>query len=209
MVEFLLNMSMEMVVTAASAVGSAVAVVVSLIASRRQQALAEKIAAEERRVAIEQVRLARDTDIIRWADRCIYVLAEMEAGLRDWDLITLATDDRRRARELLYQLSAEIDCGRVYFPNNYVEGKGEDKPRAFRGSRQVILTHLVRCHDLFAKQVSGAASEPSGAADQILGRRRLFVSEVQLAINPSRYIAFLEMQDMRSAMGEAKVVVEA
>ena len=185
-----------------SALISVLAVIIAARTSYKQNILNAQLAKEEQKLIYEQVRLQRDSDIINWADKCIDILSEQESFLRCNDLRNLSPEREKRAKELLHILSAMIDRGRIYFPNDFIAGKGEDKPRAYRGERQRILNHLVRCYDSFMSTVGKDKDNSAEAANYILDRRRKFVSEAQLAIDPHRYLQFFEMHDLREASGE-------
>ncbi len=186
-----------------SAFVSVVAVLIAVRTSYKQSVLNLKIAQDEQKLIYQQIRLQRDSDIIQWADQCIDIVAEQESFLRCHTIDNLTDAREDRAYELLHQLSALIDRGRIFFPNDFIKGKGENNPRAYRGERQPILSHLVICYNLF--QSSLTKSQHDRAKDiacKIHDFRRLFVSETQLAIDPHRYLQFFEMHDLREASGE-------
>ncbi|MEZ5923963.1 MAG: hypothetical protein R3D57_06215 [Hyphomicrobiaceae bacterium] len=184
----------------AAAVLAVIALIISISTSRAQQRLAERIAAEERALLFEQVRNQRDSDIIRWSEACVHNLAEIESFVGN----PSASDLDARRQELLTRLSALIDHGRLFFPNHQPDKKGADKPAAFQGFRQKILTVLVSVFNVLAREET---STRSGAREkaraQLLELRRAFVSEVQIAIDPRRFIAMKEMNEFRVGRGLA------
>ncbi|MEL6748041.1 MAG: hypothetical protein AAFO79_09550 [Pseudomonadota bacterium] len=189
-------------VPVASVLISALAAIIAWRTARKQSRLQLQVAREERRLMLEQIRLQRDSDIIAWSRETIVTLTRMESHLANANRTTQAIGQSFDPQALLAGLSAQIDIGRIYFPNDFVHGKGEDKPRAYRGSRQPILDNLVACYDVFHSAACDMRTQPSEAVSVITKNRREFVSQAQLAINPERYLEFLEMQGLRLEAGE-------
>jgi hypothetical protein len=115
-------------------------------------------------------------------------MAEVEEHLKHRGgapLAALPHDDFIRIRS---DLSAQIDEGRLYFPNRRNSPHGADKQEAYRGHRQRILDHLVEAYDFLQKIQAAEAAVP---ADEVAGRfneiRRAFVSDAQLAIDPRTF----------------------
>ncbi len=194
-------------VAVVSAMASVIAIVVSLKTATDQRKLARQLAEEEHRLLFEQVRVARDNDIIQWTSACLDVLAETEAHLAIFadakqEPFALATADQKKLLGLAHRLSALIDQGRLYFPNQAPHTVGTDKPSTYQGHRQLILTTLVRAFDATTAWLSHPSWE--GLTDlrqRLTDLRRLFVSEAQLAIDPRRYIALKEMNDVKAKLG--------
>lgn len=195
-------MSISVMLASASALVSLVAVAVSLKTAADQRKLARQLAEEEHRLLFEQVRTQRDNDIIEWTSRCVSILAEIESEVAFSGTCNKNTDEQSRLRELCHRLSALIDQGRMYFPNHAPHAKGGEKPPAYQGHRQVILTVLVRVYDKVAKFDARSGENAREQTVNSIGKyRRRFVSEAQLAINPRRYIALKEMNDLKAGKG--------
>ena len=195
-------MSIGIIVAVVSALASLIAVGVSLKTASDQRKLARHLAKEEHRLLFEQVRVARDSDIIQWTSICVAVLAELESEVAFSDTSHKNSDEQTRLRALCHKLSALIDQGRMYFPNQAPETKGGEKPPAYQGYRQVILTVLVRIYGLVEKfNRQPVNSNRENTVKSISKYRRRFVSEAQLAIDPRRYIALKEMNDLKSGLG--------
>ena len=155
-----------------AAVLSLVALIMSLWVFYRQQ-----------RLNRWQLRLHREDHIIEWSQACIQLMAEVEeylnlgANLPPADYIQLRS-----------KLSARIDEGRLYFPNVQDPEYGSSKDPAYRGHRQLILTHLVRVYDfLRALQEGRVSSSPEEVTGEFNKLRRSFVSEAQSAIDPRTF----------------------
>lgn len=184
----------------AAALLAVFALILSIRTSRAQQKLAERIAGDEHAMLFEQIRNQRDSDIIKWSEGCVHTLAEIES------LVAHPPDDgaERQRVALLTRLSAAIDHGRLFFPNQQPDKKGVDKPAAFQGFRQKILAVLVAAHHVLSREdvlTAGAARQT--ALSQLGDLRRVFISEAQLAIDPRRFIALKEMNDIRAGRGLA------
>ena len=195
-------MSISIVVAVVSAFVSLVAVAVSLKTASEQRKLARHLAEEEHRLLFEQVRVVRDSDIIRWTAKCVSILAEIESEVAFSGTSNKYSSEQSRLNELCHKLSALIDQGRMYFPNQAPESKGGEKPPAYQGYRQVILTVLVRIYgavEEFDPQIVDGDREK--LVNSLSDYRRRFVSEAQLAIDPRRYIALKEMNDVKAGRG--------
>jgi len=195
-------MGIGVLVATISAFASLIAVAVSVKTAADQRRLARQLAEEEHKLLFEQVRTERDSDIIRWTSACVGILAEIESEVAISENSNNNSFDHAAIRRLGHKLSALIDQGRMYFPNQAPEKKGFDRPAAYQGYRQIILTVLVRAYDLAVKLDQDAGfEERKKTARSIVRLRRLFVSEAQLAINPRRYIALKDMNDLKAGLG--------
>lgn len=183
--------------------------------NRRQYELAKaqgeegsRIAAASAEASREQARLQRDTDIIRWASEISELMSEMaEFAIADGDVaLQLA-----RRHELRFRLSAQIDIGRLYFPNSLsgVEAYDDlEKPPAYRGDRQSVLDHLVAAYDAFTEEaINGSEAERRLIKWRVTAAKRGFVSEVHEFIDPRRYVEFRD--DAEIAEIREKIKTEA
>jgi hypothetical protein len=175
-----------------------IALLLSISTSRAQQRLTERISREEQAMLFEQVRNQRDSDIIGWSQSCLHNLADIESFIAN----PSADKIGERTHELLARLSALIDHGRLFFPNDQPNMQGTEKPAAYQGFRQKILTVLVSAYNVLAREAMlSKDGEREKARAEIVELRRAFVSEVQLAIDPRRFIALKEMNAIRTGKG--------
>lgn len=196
-------------INAAAAVGQLVAAFLALIAlivsvrtSRAQQRLTQDLAREQGQLMFEQVRMQRDSDILRWARDCVEVLAQCEAFFEGVTPATQTAETRDELRTLRRRLSALIDYGRMFFPNHEPDRKGADNPAAYQGFRQRILSRLVAAYNVVSKFERLKSDEHRlERLARLNALRRLFVSEAQLAIDPRRFIALKEMNEIRVKQG--------
>jgi hypothetical protein len=196
-------------INAAAAVGQLVAAFLALIAlivsvrtSRAQQRLSQSLAREQAQLLFEQVRMQRDSDVLHWTQECVHVLAQCESCFETFALAGRDGEARDHLASLRTRLSALIDHGRLFFPNSNPDKKGADNPAAYQGFRQRILSHLVGAYNVVAKferlQTDEHRRERLGRLNEL---RRRFVSEAQLAIDPRRFIALKEMNEIRVKQG--------
>jgi hypothetical protein len=110
-----------------------------------------------------------------------------------------APDQAREYYEVMVRLSASIDRGRWFFPNQWAEEVGVDKEPAYRGLRQPILDHLVGAYD-----VVRALSDWMGSAKRpdLVHHQRLFASEVQRVMNPRRRVEEVARINAQFAISE-------
>ncbi|MBI1340269.1 hypothetical protein GC169_08695 [bacterium] len=131
------------------------------------------------------LKLAHDTDVIRWSDEVILELALSAELLAEKGVSYPEQDFRGRRSGQRARLSALIDRGRLFFPNQRDGVKGVEKEEAYQGSRQPALEVLVLAYDLLG--VSGEAPGPDrDASEQVNKHRRRFVAEVFKAVDPER-----------------------
>lgn len=160
------------------AIGSAVLALGSFILNLR---LVDR---QEKRDAVT-VKMAHDSDIIRWSDSVIALLADAQEMLAQKGVSFNDVDFRSRRSAMRAQLSALIDRGRLFFPNRADPVHGQEKEAGFQGYRQPILDVLVRCYDL----LSGAGSVPGpdpDACQEMRAYTRVFIGELYKAVDPVR-----------------------
>ncbi len=182
--------------------------------ARQQAEFAERRAREHTGLQFEQLKMQRDSDILRWTERCIDILSEADVFIGAGAGRPLDDTGRTRLSSLLARLSAQIDHGRLYFPNatpdkQVADKQGAAKPEAYRGFRQRIISVLVRAHDELSK--AGTARNDGDITTRrgkLIELRRIFVSEAQVAIDPRRFIALREINAVRVERGIA-VQIEA
>jgi hypothetical protein len=115
---------------------------------------------------------------------------------------TTHLDSDKRSHELfecMYRLSASIDRGRWFFPNQWNAKIGLDKEPAYRGLRQPILDELVAAYDIVKKMNVTPGLNPVA---QLVHCQRSFVSEVQQVLNPRRRAEEMDRVNKQFAISE-------
>jgi len=133
----------------------------------------------QRRLAIETLRVQRDTDVINWTNDTIDLMVDIEFLIRDWLRLYTLKEFTNKRDELLARLSATIDKGRMYFPNFARDIVGTEKPGAFRGRRQAILDRLVEFYDMVKDLDPENPDTIEQIRHQLMIKKREFVSHAQ------------------------------
>lgn len=126
------------------------------------------------------------TDLRAWASEVVDVLSETA----EWCDNNHKSKNQRDEALLVcrYRLSALIDRGRFFFPNEYHEEYGLHKPEAYRGFRHPTLDYLVGAYQIINDP---ALVEEFGFSDKksaLIKLKRGFVSGVQDALKPRSQI---------------------
>lgn len=159
-------------------IASAVIAVVSFVLNLRL------VARQEKRNAIN-LKLAHDSDIIRWSDEVILALSNAHETLSEKGASYSDNDFAMRRSAERAHVSALIDRGRLFFPNRTDTDHGSDKEVAFRGHRQPVLDELVQAYRIIDK--AGSAPGPDlAAAEELMKHRRKFIAEVFTTVDPVR-----------------------
>lgn len=169
------------------ALGSAGVALVSLLVSqaavRRQQ-----------RMQFEGLRHARDSDLIAWADAAIDAIADAQGHCRDVKNNLLIGPDAARSQSALRtRLSALLDRGRLFFPNQ-PNADDEDAPpseAAYAGAPHPAIDALYKVYRIIS-DFGRFSMTPAEAVKAIVAERRRFVSEVFTSIDPRRREAALK-----------------
>jgi hypothetical protein len=160
-------------------VGSALLAVVSAFLSWRMSRRSEKR-------ANVSLKMAYDSDIIRWSDEVILTFAQANEILFEKGVSYPDQDFARRRSEARAQLSALIDRGRMFFPNTKsLSGHGAEKEIGFQGHRQPVLNELVNAYSLL-DQAGSAPGPDQAACEALMKHRRAFIAEVFRAVDPER-----------------------
>lgn len=170
--------------------------VISIYFSRRT----ERATRLQQRGQLIDLNFSYYAKVQEWADRAIDSLTEaiFQCDLDPNDIP--AGDYFRMWISSRQKISALVDQGRFFFPNELPEVYGSDKELAYRGLRPVTLSHLKHAFDLLPdrrdEQANIVRNEKSETVREIRGQlwdlRRKFVSEVQAILDPRTRSAELE-----------------
>lgn len=88
--------------------------------------------------------------------------------------------------ELLANLSALVDSGRLYFINRSPDLEGIERPYANRGFRPAILDALMLCYEELRRAGLPPIQDKDRVAKNIFGARRVFISELREEVDKFR-----------------------
>lgn len=177
------NLSMSDGLAIASIAIAALSFLISQGAARRQT-----------RLQREALRTARDSDLIAWADQAIDAIAEAQGYCRDLKNNLLMGPDAARAQSALRtRLSALLDRGRLFFPNqpSSVEDGEPAWESAYSGEPHPAIAALHRVFRIIT-ELGRLEVKPAEAVQAIVAERRTFVSEVFVSVDPRRREAALK-----------------
>ena len=171
-----MDIPIVILVVVLAAVIAAVSALVGVLNLRREQ-LNQKIAA---------AKWKREyfTDLLRWSDEAMLQLSEAmhlcDLTPRDTELSRF----RDQRHTLRVKLSAQIDRGRWFFPNEAEAGYGGDKQEAFRGHRHQVINGLVLAYQGLGKLGDTGAADHCALREELDCAKRLFTSEIQKVLDP-------------------------
>lgn len=165
---------------------SAVVAIVAALYSYRASERAHKQAEIAQTLLNQQTELSQKawmdqhfSGVRVWATDVCHTISEAIHLIDGTEAIDLSTDRRR----ILHDLSAHLDTGRWYFPNEWQEDYGTDNPPAYRGFRRDVLDCI---HDAYekVKELGSAGADTSFIKDELRLAQRSFVSHIQIVIDP-------------------------
>ncbi|MFN4311323.1 MAG: hypothetical protein ACK4FK_12120 [Ferrovibrio sp.] len=163
---------------------SVAAMVLSILASKDANKKQEEVAALTKRnldlfEKQHQLKLKSWTeqyfsDVRNWAEQVCGLISE------GCHIVNHPNENEERAFDVLIRLSALIDTGRWYFPNQWSDEYGTHKPAAYRGLRQPVLDCLVDAYDCLA------SDEAMDKKSRLIEIQRDFVSHIQTVLDPRK-----------------------
>lgn len=145
--------------------------------------VAKRAAVAQQRVATHAATSEWLRDVREWASEAIDALSEASYTCDHQDRESGdCTDQLRRCQ---HQLSALVDRGRFFLPNQNGTEFGLEKPSAYRGWRHAALDPLVAAERVVSGQVGSGRFGSRQAA--LIEMRREFVSGIQRILAPDSY----------------------
>jgi hypothetical protein len=149
------------------------------------------VALRQERLAKQQLKLQRDSDLLESGSRAVDALQAMLEFAATREHFVEGSERRIEGERLCSSVSAEIDKGRWFLPNIEDQaGKfGIKKELAYRGFRQIALDALVYSHDRFSKWLETDHLDQLKREELIkflTDSKRVLVSEVQHTVDPRR-----------------------
>ena len=164
-------------------VSTALAVGLAVVAHRasKEADKCQKEAAELSAKNTELLERQHNLELRSWTDQHF-------SSVREWanevccsisEAIHIAgSTDSERQLSIQIRLSALIDTGRWYFPNQWKDDYGTHKEPAYRGIRQPVLDCVVEAYRL--------VGEAKVEKDKLVAVQREFVSHIQEALDPRK-----------------------
>jgi hypothetical protein len=150
----------------------------------------------------EELRAMHDSDLIKWTDEVIEIMANAQKLCRDKDKLISIEEFRISQSEIRTRLSALLDRGRLFFPNKADADHGADKEAAFQGHRQAALNAVYGVYRVVSDvERDTAADDP---VDAIVVHKRVFISEVFQTIDPRRRQSTMSALDYARARKQQK-----
>jgi hypothetical protein len=200
------NPQIALQVDLASTAIAIVALLISIMVSRRQS-----------RVALQDLRPHRDGDIIGWSIRALDHFCSTEMILRqEYHSITGQAEFEKVRLQTMRDISSCIDQGRLFFPNldhdnpnRDLDKHGLPKPDAYKGFRHPALDCLVLTYDLLRKNALYEGVDAFEAyRKEVTDSKRKFISEVQSELDPRGFARFLNRAalDNKGDVAKSKIV---
>jgi|ERR1051325_4569540 hypothetical protein len=173
----------DLVAVIATAIGSA-ATAVGVLTAWLSSRSAERVSAQQSAIAAHATAETWLGEVRRWATAVIETLSEASYSCKTVDPTT-AVCVKEILRSCRCRLSALIDQGRYFFPNQRREEYGVHKPLAYRGYRHAVLDPVVAVERLL-----GRTDDPldfAGHDAAIVYLKREFVSRVFRVLSPETH----------------------
>ena len=150
----------------------------------------------------EALRAQRDNQLVEWADAAIRAIADAQRHCRDLKNGLLTPDEtQRNTSELRTRMSALLDSGRLFFPNQPETEDDTEAPAAesaYLGQSHDAIDALYRAYQVISHLGRDSPLTPEQAVKAVVAHRRRFVSEVFRSIDPRSREAALSALDTRS-----------
>jgi hypothetical protein len=171
-----LALSNELIVSVISAVislGAAIAAAAAVLYARRTVESAER--------ARRQQYLA---DLRSWADETTDILSDAVHLCEIDDNDPIAASFAKERHGVRSRLSALIDRGRWFFPNDHESSVGTHKGAANRGLRRAVLDAAVDAYRILGKMSANAKVENAQHRDALVDCKKRLVNEVHVVLDP-------------------------
>lgn len=129
-------------------------------------------------------------DLRQWADRAIEMLTEAIFICRIETAKAKGETYATRLEICRRDLSASIDQGRLFFPNEQIDEHGVEKPGAYQGYRSPVLNSLMYTYRILGGDSAGAIK--AAAETEIWKHRQTFVSDIQQLLDPKERTQHME-----------------
>lgn len=132
----------------------------------------------QNRVKKYEVKRDYQNSVIAWFSKTTAILIRLRFMLVNND-----NEFKQNKNSLLAELSTQIEIGRLYFPNiDKGDGHGLEKPKAYRGHRNLTLVFLVYSFDIFV------LDDALKYEKHLLRLQREFTSIISETIDPDSFL---------------------
>lgn len=152
----------------------------------------------------EALKAQMDADLLAWANEAIDTLGRAMFVARGRGAYLSEQELRLQAADVLHQISAAADKGRLFFPNAAHAAFGKDKEGAYQGFRPPVLDALIFAYRRLERMDMRNVEPDLDTADFLMRCRRLLVSEVQEAVDPRRRGRMLALLARTGPTGDPK-----
>lgn len=164
-------------ISIAALVVSAIAIVASIYSAMRQEHLVKT-----------EIKLQRDTDLLKWGADCVRILQEMiEFTFRIYHDTHEELEDMRT--NLLSEVSVLIDIGRWYLPNLKTSEEPDEGQAAYKGYRPVAIDALLYSYRVFKSFNFDDKERINDLRQYLVTAKRELVSQIQAKVDPARLMA--------------------
>ena len=164
----------------AAATISAVSAIISLSAAMVNARFSNRKDARD----LVEIRIKYFDGIRRWAEQGADLLSEA-VHLCDLRADTVAGDTiPTRCHKLRVSLSACVDKGRWFFPNDETESYGVHKPVGARGFRAEVLDSLMVAYRVLGYFDVADSAEAARSREKLVSAQRQFARHVQVILDP-------------------------
>ncbi|KAF0106166.1 MAG: hypothetical protein FD163_1869 [Hyphomonadaceae bacterium] len=164
-------------ISLAALIVSAIAIIASIYSALRQEHLSKT-----------EIKLQRDTDLLKWGADCVRILQEMiEFTFR----IQHDTEDELAEirTNLLSEVSVLIDIGRWYLPNLINSNQPHERQAAYKGYRPIAIDALLYSYRVFKSFDFKEKDRVNDLRQYLVTAKREFVSQIQTTVDPARLMA--------------------
>lgn len=167
--------------TVVSVVSAVVAARSSKSAERQQEEASRQaksnadILEREHRLKLREWTDQYFNSVRTWAEEVCAAISEAK------HIVDRSSSSCENKRSVLIKLSALVDTGRWYFPNQWADDYGTHKEPAYRGVRQPVLDCVVEAYDVLNNSESELDSRSGLSVCQ-----REFVSYIQEVLDPRK-----------------------
>ena len=125
------------------------------------------------------------SDLREWASEAILLMSE--AAERCEQEGNAHHENTEALMSCRYRLSALIDRGRFFLPNELHHRYGLQKPEAYRGVRHPAIDYLVGAYQIIDGSISVEESGFDSKERALVELKRQFVSAIQVVIDPRQH----------------------